>query len=67
MALLDGEILIIGSVTRTDLGSLGVKSNGEGSTGLSLLGFARVIDNRLVVLESSSVDIFSTLFQNGAN
>lgn len=47
---LDWEISITNSVTGTDLWALGVKSNGELTARLNLLGFTGVVNDRLVVL-----------------
>lgn len=68
VTLLDGDILIIGSVSSTDFRSFlqcllvlfnpekapvqtyGIKSNGEGTSGLDSGGLTGVVDNGLVVL-----------------
>lgn len=56
--LLDGEILVTDGVTGTDLGALGVESNGERATSLDTGGLARVVNDRLVVLRAMSVKGF---------
>lgn len=57
-ALLDGEILVTDGVTGTDLGALGVEGNGERATSLDTGGLARVVNDRLVVLQTKSVKVF---------
>lgn len=50
VASTDGNILIVGSVTRSDLGALGIKSNGNIATSVGSLGLTSVVNDRLVVL-----------------
>ena len=49
----DGDILIVGGVSRSDLGTLGIKSNSDVAAVVSLFGLAGVLDDRLVVLVRS--------------
>lgn len=46
----DREILIVSGVTSTDLGALGVKSNGQRTTGLNTGSLTGVVNHRLVIL-----------------
>ena len=57
-ALLDGDVLVTGGVTGTDLGALGVQGNGERAANLDTSGLARVVNDRLVVLQAKSVKVF---------
>jgi hypothetical protein len=52
-ALRNREILVIDGVTGTDLGTLGVKGNGERTASLDTGSLARVVNDRLVVLQIS--------------
>jgi hypothetical protein len=52
-ALTDGDILVTDGVTGTDLGALGVEGNGERATDLGAGGLTRVVNDRLVVLQTS--------------
>jgi hypothetical protein len=45
----DGVVVIVDSVSSSDLRALGVKSNGDWSARLSALCLAGVVDDRLVV------------------
>lgn len=52
IALLDGVILVVNGVSGMNLRTLGVEGNGERATSLGLLGFAGIINDRLVILGS---------------
>lgn len=52
-ALLDGEVLVVDGVTSADLGALGVEGNGEGTASLETGSLARVVNDRLVVLQTN--------------
>lgn len=52
-SLLDREVLVFNGVTGADLGALGVEGNGEGTASLETGSLARVVNDRLVVLQSS--------------
>ena len=60
-ALLDREILVTDGVTGTDFGALGVKGNSERAASLDTGSLARVVNDRLVVLQTSQREFFSTL------
>lgn len=46
----DGDILIVGSVTRSDLRALGIKSNGDVAAGMGGLGLTSIVNDGLVVI-----------------
>ena len=57
-ALLDGDVLVTRSVTGTDLGALSVQGNRERAANLNTSSLARVVNDRLVVLQAKSVKVF---------
>ena len=52
-SLLDREVLVVNGVTGADLGALGVEGNGERAASLDTGSLASVVNDRLVVLQSS--------------
>jgi hypothetical protein len=51
----DGVVLVTDGVTGTDLGALGVEGNGDRATSLDTGSLASVVNDRLVVLQTSQL------------
>ncbi len=61
----DGEILVILGVAGTDLGSLGVKSDGDLAAGLGLLSSTSVVDDGLMVIIAAVGEVHAYDIETG--